>query len=153
DATKSPIAQEALCRIGALYAIEAEIIGKSADVRLAERQARAVPLLTAFKAWLEARTAFSRLQAIADDCETRRRVTCQQGEGSRSVNSGSHLGTEAVQSMVTTSSLLTRHLKHRMIAWLLITLVLGLDQLSKQLALTALGKVGLTVVLPGPIDL
>ena len=53
DATKSPVAQEALCRIGALYAIEAEINGKPANVRLAERQARAVPLLTAFKAWLE----------------------------------------------------------------------------------------------------
>ena len=40
-----------------------------------------------------------------------------------------------------------------MIAWLVVTLVLGLDQLSKQWALTALGKVGSTVVLPGPIDL
>jgi transposase len=53
DATKSPIAQEALNRIGALYAIEAEITGKPANVRLAERQARAVPLLTELKAWLE----------------------------------------------------------------------------------------------------
>jgi len=53
DATKSPIAQEALGRIGALYAIEAEINGKPADVRLAERQARAVPLLTGLKGWLE----------------------------------------------------------------------------------------------------
>jgi len=53
DATKSPVAQEALRRIGALYAIEAEINGKSADVRLTERQARAVPLLTELKGWLE----------------------------------------------------------------------------------------------------
>jgi transposase len=53
DATKSPVAQEALRRIGALYAIEAEINGKPADVRLAERQARAVPLLTELKGWLE----------------------------------------------------------------------------------------------------
>jgi transposase len=53
DATKSPVAQEALNRIGALYAIEADITGKPADVRLAERQARAVPLLTELKGWLE----------------------------------------------------------------------------------------------------
>jgi transposase len=53
DATKSPIAQEALGRIGVLYAIEAEINGKPADVRFAERQARAVPLLTELKGWLE----------------------------------------------------------------------------------------------------
>ena len=53
DATKSPVAEEALRRIGALYAIEAEINGKPADIRLAERQARAVPQLTQFKDWLE----------------------------------------------------------------------------------------------------
>jgi len=53
DATKSPVAQEALSRIGALYAIETEINGKPADVRLAERQARAVPLLTELKGRLE----------------------------------------------------------------------------------------------------
>jgi transposase len=53
DATKSPVAQEALRRIGALYAIEDEINGKPADLRLAERQVRAVPLLTEFKDWLE----------------------------------------------------------------------------------------------------
>ena len=53
DATKSPVAQEALRRIGALYAIEAEINGKPAAVRLAERQVRAVPQLTELKSWLE----------------------------------------------------------------------------------------------------
>ena len=53
DATKSPVAKQALERIGALYAIEADINGKPADVRLAERQARAVPLLTDLKGWLE----------------------------------------------------------------------------------------------------
>jgi len=53
DATKSPVAQEALRRIGALYAIEAEINGNPADVRLAERQARSVPLLIELKGWLE----------------------------------------------------------------------------------------------------
>ena len=53
EATKSPVASEALRRIGQLYEIEAEIAGKSAEVRLAERKARAVPLLTALKAWLD----------------------------------------------------------------------------------------------------
>jgi len=54
EATKSPVAAEALRRIGQLYEIEAEIAGKSAEVRLAERKARAVPLLTALKSWLDA---------------------------------------------------------------------------------------------------
>jgi signal peptidase II len=36
---------------------------------------------------------------------------------------------------------------------LVVSLVLGLDQLSKQWALTALEPVGTTLVLPGPIDL
>jgi transposase len=53
DATKSPIAEEALRRIQELYAIEAEINGKPATVRFAERQARAAPLLAAFKVWAE----------------------------------------------------------------------------------------------------
>jgi transposase len=53
DATKSPIAEEALRRIQEFYVIEAEITGEPANVRLAERQARAVPLLAAFKTWAE----------------------------------------------------------------------------------------------------
>ena len=53
EATKSPVAAEALRRIGQLYEIEAEINGKPPDIRLAERQARAVPLLAELKCWLE----------------------------------------------------------------------------------------------------
>ena len=49
----SPVAQEALERIGALYAIEREIRGRPADERRAIRQARARPLLESFRAWLE----------------------------------------------------------------------------------------------------
>ena len=45
EATQSPIAKEALGRIGALYAIESEIRGKPPDERRAVRQARAGPLL------------------------------------------------------------------------------------------------------------
>src|ERR1700722_15098636 len=41
----SPTTTEALARIGALYAIEDEVRGKPADLRLSVRQARAKPLL------------------------------------------------------------------------------------------------------------
>jgi len=49
----APIATEALERIAALYRIEAEIRGTSADERRAARQERSKPLTTAMKAWLE----------------------------------------------------------------------------------------------------
>jgi transposase len=48
----SPLAQEALTRIGALYAIEAEIRGRPSAERAAERQSRAGPHLDALHAWL-----------------------------------------------------------------------------------------------------
>ena len=44
---------EAFARIGALYAIEEEIRGKPADLRLAIRQTRARPLLDEFRKWME----------------------------------------------------------------------------------------------------
>jgi transposase len=53
EATKSPIAEEALRRIGALYAIEAEIRGRSAELRLAARQEHALPILVELRSWLE----------------------------------------------------------------------------------------------------
>ncbi len=53
QATKSPIAQEALQRIAALYAIEAEIRGQTAARRQAERQSRAGPLIEDLKQWLD----------------------------------------------------------------------------------------------------
>jgi len=52
EATQSPIAKEALDRIGALYAIEGEIRGKPPDERCAARQARAGPLLADLHTWL-----------------------------------------------------------------------------------------------------
>jgi transposase len=52
EATQSPIAKEALDRIGALYGIESEIRGKPPDERRAVRQARAGPLLHDLRAWL-----------------------------------------------------------------------------------------------------
>lgn len=54
EATKSPIAAEALRRIQALYVIEAEITGRPAAERKAVRQARSVPLLAEMKTWMEA---------------------------------------------------------------------------------------------------
>jgi transposase len=49
----SPTTTEALARIGALYAIEDEIRGKPADVRLNIRQIRARPLLDELRKWME----------------------------------------------------------------------------------------------------
>jgi hypothetical protein len=52
-AHKSPVAAEALERIGALYAIENEIQGHSAEERRGIRDLRSRPLLGALKQWLE----------------------------------------------------------------------------------------------------
>lgn len=52
--TKSEIAREALDRIGALYDIEREITGCSAEERRRVRQTRTRPLAEDFKAWSEA---------------------------------------------------------------------------------------------------
>jgi len=49
----SPTTAEALARIGALYAIEDEVRGKPADLRLNIRQARARPLLEDMRKWME----------------------------------------------------------------------------------------------------
>jgi transposase len=54
-ATKqSPLAAEALRRIGELYAIEEQIIGKPPDQRRQIRQAQAKPLLASLHAWVMA---------------------------------------------------------------------------------------------------
>jgi transposase len=49
----APIAEEALRRIAALYAIEDTIRGKPPDLRRATRQARSQPLVADLFAWLE----------------------------------------------------------------------------------------------------
>ena len=54
EATKSPIAEQALQRIGELYQIEAEITGQPAAMGLAVRQNRALPLLDELRDWLTA---------------------------------------------------------------------------------------------------
>jgi len=50
----SPVAEEALKRIAALYRVETEIRGRSAEARRAVRQARSKPLVEALGAWLHA---------------------------------------------------------------------------------------------------
>jgi transposase len=52
QASDSPVAAEALERIGRLYDIESEIRGRPPDERAAIRQARAGPLLESLREWL-----------------------------------------------------------------------------------------------------
>jgi transposase len=54
QAHASPVAREALARIGALYGIEEQIRGKPPDQRRAARQAQSKPLLDALREWFEA---------------------------------------------------------------------------------------------------
>jgi transposase len=51
ERTKSPIAEEALRRIGKLYEIEADITGLSAELRQKTRKDLAVPILDEMKIW------------------------------------------------------------------------------------------------------
>ncbi len=51
--TKSAIAGEALDRIGALYDMEREIAGQSAELRRAARQEKSKPKVDAFREWAE----------------------------------------------------------------------------------------------------
>lgn len=60
----SPLAREALERIGKLYTIEERINGKPPDHRLRIRQAEAAPLLDDLKVWLE--TTRTRLPGRSD---------------------------------------------------------------------------------------
>ena len=53
----APIATEALQRIGELYRIEADIRGRSAAERRAQRQGRTKPLIESLKTWLEKQLA------------------------------------------------------------------------------------------------
>ena len=51
----APIAAEALTNIGELYAVEADIRGRSADERRSARQDRSRPVIEALEPWLRAR--------------------------------------------------------------------------------------------------
>jgi transposase len=52
-ATQSSLAQEALHRIAALYAVEATIRGQPPEIRRCVRQAQSAPLFTALRTWLD----------------------------------------------------------------------------------------------------
>jgi transposase len=66
QAHASPIAKEALTRIGQMYGIESEIRGRSPDERLQARQARTRPLLDQMYRWLHATSAkLSRKSGVA----------------------------------------------------------------------------------------
>src|SRR5882724_7410990 len=54
EATGSPVAAEALRRLGELYVIEARVRGQSSAHRLAERRSFSRPIVQALHAWLEA---------------------------------------------------------------------------------------------------
>ena len=54
EATGSPVAAEALRRIGELYAVEARVRGQSPARRLAERRSFSTPIVEALRDWLEA---------------------------------------------------------------------------------------------------
>jgi transposase len=54
EVTKSLVAAEAIERIGALYAVEAELLGLTPEVRREARQARSKPLLSELHDWMEA---------------------------------------------------------------------------------------------------
>jgi transposase len=55
EATGSPLATEALRRIGELYAIEADVRGQSPAHGLAARRSRSKPIVDALRSWLEVR--------------------------------------------------------------------------------------------------
>ena len=54
ETSKSPAAQTAITHIASLYAIESEVKDLAVEERQRQRQARAGPILDAFRLWLEA---------------------------------------------------------------------------------------------------
>jgi transposase len=64
QAHASPVAREALVRIGALYAVEEEIRGKPPDERRTVRQSRSKPLVDSLREWFE--TTLSKLSRKSD---------------------------------------------------------------------------------------
>jgi hypothetical protein len=53
EASASPIAREALDRIGALYGVEAEVRGRPPDERRRTRRQRVGPLIDELRSWLD----------------------------------------------------------------------------------------------------
>lgn len=68
DHDGSPIAEEALRQIAALYAIEASVRGLGPDARLAARRELLAPIVAAFRPWLEAQLSrIPKASALAGD--------------------------------------------------------------------------------------
>ncbi|SDP00826.1 Transposase [Lutimaribacter pacificus] len=64
----SPIAEEALRQIAELYAVEKSVRGQAPDARLAARRALSVPIIGAFRPWLEAQLSrIPRSSKLAED--------------------------------------------------------------------------------------
>ena len=86
-ANGSPVAGEALQRIGALYAIEADIRGRPPDERRRVRQARAGPPIDALRVWLDATlpklSAKSDLAAAIRYARTRWPALCRYRDDGR----------------------------------------------------------------------
>src|SRR5579862_4439398 len=70
QAHRSPIAKEALERIGQLYGIEQEIRGRAPAARNEVRQARSRPLLESMQAWWKA-TLRSEERRVGKECRSR----------------------------------------------------------------------------------
>lgn len=86
QANGSAIAREALERIGALYAIEADIRGRPPEARCQARQARASPLIAELKAWLE--TTRAKLSGKSDLAAAMRYALSRWSALSRYVDNG-----------------------------------------------------------------
>mgnify|MGYP003704182661 CR=1 FL=1 len=65
----APIAEEMLRRIAALYAIEAEIRGRTPEARLAVRRAHALPIVAAMEPWLR-----GKLETVPGKSDTARAI-------------------------------------------------------------------------------
>jgi transposase len=64
----SPIAEEALRQIAALYAVETAVRGKTLATHLAARPELAAPIVAAFRPWLEARLSrIPKASKLAED--------------------------------------------------------------------------------------
>ena len=86
QAHASPIAQEALQRIAALYKVEDQIRGKPPEERRAVRQAESKPLLDSLRLWLE--TALSKLSRKSDTTAAIRYALSRWGALTRYIEDG-----------------------------------------------------------------
>jgi transposase len=86
QAFSSPVAREALERIGALYGIEEQIRGRPPDERRAVRQAKVGPLLDSLRQWFEA--TLSKLSRKSDTTAAIRYALTRWDALSRFVDDG-----------------------------------------------------------------